>query len=133
MIVGFPEETDAEFKSTLDFIKKCQFASMHIFPYSIRPGTPAAEMKQVEKAVKDTRAHQGAAVADGMHKDYLHGCVGEVYRVLFEQEKAEGFAGHAPNYMEVCVQGQGLHNQVHPVRITSTDGEKLFGTLEVAR
>ena len=44
LITGFPEETEEEFAQTLDFIRKCRFAQMHIFPYSIRPGTPAAKM-----------------------------------------------------------------------------------------
>ena len=64
MIVGFPEETEEEFAQTLDFIRKCCFAQMHIFPYSIRPGTPAAGMTQITKAVKEERAHRAAAVAE---------------------------------------------------------------------
>ena len=60
LITGFPEETEEEFAQTLDFIRKCRFAQMHIFPYSIRPGTPAAKMEQVSKAVKEERARRAA-------------------------------------------------------------------------
>ena len=130
MIVGFPEETEEEFAKTLDFIRRCGFAQMHIFPYSIRPGTPAAEMEQVPKAVKEDRARRAAAAAADMHRAYLDGCVGKTYPVLFEQPRDGKFSGHAPNYMEVLAEGEGLHNQVKPVRITGTDGQVLVGELE---
>ncbi|MCI7712832.1 MAG: tRNA (N(6)-L-threonylcarbamoyladenosine(37)-C(2))-methylthiotransferase MtaB [Clostridiales bacterium] len=130
MIVGFPEETEEEFAKTLDFIRRCGFAQMHIFPYSIRPGTPAAEMEQVPKAVKEDRARRAAAAAADMHRAYLDGCVGKTYPVLFEQPRDGKFSGHAPNYMEVLAEGEDLHNQVKPVRITGTDGRVLFGELE---
>ena len=102
---------------------------MHIFPYSIRPGTPAAKMQQVPKAVKEERAARGAAVAADMQRAYLAGCVGRTYPVLFEQTKGERFSGHAPNYMEVLAAGENLHNAVKQVRITGIDGEALIGEI----
>ena len=130
MIVGFPEETEEEFSQTLDFIRRCGFAQMHIFPYSIRPGTPAAALEQVPKAVKEDRARRAADLAADMHRMYLEGCVGRTYPVLFEQPRDGKFSGHAPNYMEVLAEGTDLHNQVKNVRITGTDGQVLFGQLE---
>lgn len=56
LITGFPEETEEEFGETLAFIEKCGFAAMHIFPYSIRPGTKAAAMAQVDMSVREERA-----------------------------------------------------------------------------
>ncbi len=129
LITGFPEETEAEFQETLAFLERCGFAQMHIFPYSIRPGTPAAEMAQVPKAVKEERARRAAALAARMRRDYLEACVGQTYPVLFEQPREGRFFGRAPNYMEVLVRGEGLHNTVKPVRITGTDGQSLLGEL----
>ena len=129
MITGFPEETEEEFEATLRFIQSCKFAQMHIFPYSIRPGTPAAKMKQIPKSVKEERARRGAAVAADMQQEYLNGCVGKIYPVLFEQPKGDRFSGHAPNYMEVLVDGEDLHNAVKNVRITGVDGETLLGEI----
>ena len=129
LITGFPEETEEEFSKTLSFLERCGFAQMHIFPYSIRPGTPAADMPQVPKAVKEERAHRAAQVAAGLHRKYLEGCVGRTYPVLFEQPRDGRYFGHAPNYMEVLVDGADLHNQVRRVTITGTDGEVLLGTL----
>lgn len=131
LITGFPEETEEEFEETLAFIRTCGFARMHIFPYSIRPGTPAAEMAQVPKALRTARAHRAAEAAGIMQRTYLEGCVGERYDVLFEQPGPDGlFLGHAPNYAAVLAKGEALHNQIRPVRITGTDGQSLFGEME---
>ena len=129
MITGFPEETEEEFEQTLAFIRRCGFAQMHIFPYSIRPGTPAANMKQIPKAVKEERAKRGAAAAAQMREEYLNACVGKIYPVLFEQPKGDRFFGHAPNYMEVLVEGDALHNTVKQVRILGIEGEALLGEI----
>ena len=129
LIVGFPEETEEEFETTLAFIRKCAFAQMHVFPYSIRPGTPAAEMPQVPPAVKEERARRAGAAAQEMHRAYLEGCVGETYCVLFEQPRKGLYSGHAPNYMEVLTAGENLHNQLRNVRITGTDGTALLGEI----
>ena len=102
---------------------------MHIFPYSIRPGTKAAAMPQLTAAVKEERAARAAQVAHRMHQTYLEGCVGRTYPVLFEQEKDGLYTGHAPNYMAVAVQGSELHNQVREVTITACNGETLSGVL----
>ena len=129
LIVGFPGETEEEFVTTLDFVRACGFAEMHIFPYSIRPGTPAAEMEQVPKAVKEERSARAAAVAEELHQEYLSGCVGKVYPVLYEQPYDGRYHGHAPNYMTVAVSGEDLHNKVVLTRITGVEGELLTGEL----
>ena len=129
LITGFPGETEEEFTQTLAFIERCGFAAMHIFPYSIRPGTKAAAMPQLTAAVKEERAARAAQVAHRMHQTYLEGCVGRTYPVLFEQEKDGLYTGHAPNYMAVAVQGRELHNQVREVTITACNGETLLGEL----
>ena len=129
LICGFPEETEEEFAQTLAFIESCGFAAMHIFPYSIRPGTKAAAMAQVPPAVKEARAARAGQVADKLHRAYLAGCVGQVYPVLFEQPKDGRYTGHAPNYMEVAVAADRLHNIIRDVKIVGTDGEILLGEL----
>ena len=98
LIVGFPGETEEEFEKTLDFIRRCGFAQIHVFPYSIRPGTRAAAMEQVPKSVKEERAARAGAIAAALHEEYLQSCVGKTFPVLFEQPGAPGFyTGHAPN------------------------------------
>ena len=83
LIVGFPGETEEEFEKTLDFIRRCGFAQIHVFPYSIRPGTRAAAMEQVPKSVKEERAARAGAIAAALHEEYLQSCVGKTFPVLF--------------------------------------------------
>ena len=130
LIVGFPGETEAEFAKTLDFVRACGFAEMHIFPYSIRTGTPAAKMEQVPKAVKEERAARAAEAAAELNRSYLSGCVGETYPVLYEQEAGGLWTGHAPNYILAGVKGNNLHNQVRRTKITGVQGNMLVGELE---
>ena len=86
-------------------------------------------MEQLSAAVKERRAARAAEVASQMHRAYLEGCVGQVYPVLFEQEKDGYYTGHAPNYCETGVRGGDLHNKVLNVKITGTDGDMLIGEL----
>ena len=131
LIVGFPGETEEEFQQTLDFIQKCAFSAMHIFPYSKRPGTPAAKLPgQVLNAVKEERAHRAAQIARTMQDAYLDSWVGETVPVLFEEERDGLWRGHTTRYCEVTVQSaQPLHNQLRQVRLTGRDGGALQGVL----
>ncbi len=128
LIVGFPGEDESEFTQTLDFIQTCDFSSMHIFPYSPRPGTPAASMKeQVPGPVKEERAQRAAQVSEEMEKRYLDGLKGRRLSVLFEQDEDGCSKGHAPNYAEVRIPTPGLHNVVLDVTITGTADHHLTG------
>ena len=130
LITGFPGETEEEFAQTLAFIERCGFAAMHIFPYSVRPGTKAAAMPdQCTAAVKEQRAARAAETAERMKQAYLHGCVGQTYPVLFEQEKNGLYVGHAPNYCQVGVRGEDLHNKIYGVRIVEVTEDMLTGEL----
>ena len=130
LITGFPGETEEEFAQTLAFIEKCGFAAMHIFPYSVRPGTKAAAMPdQCTAAVKEQRAARAAETAERMKQSYLRGCIGQTYPVLFEQEKNGLYIGHTPNYCQVGVRGTNLHNKIINTTIKGIDGDMLIGEL----
>ena len=112
LIVGFPGETEEEFVQTLDFIQKCAFSSMHIFPYSKRPGTPAAQRPdQILNQVKEERAHRAAAVAEAMEQRYLSRWPGETVSVLFVKS------------------AENLHNCLRDVHILSAEHGTLRGEL----
>ena len=132
LIVGFPGETEGELEESLSIMKTCGFAAMHIFPYSRRPGTPAAAMGgQLGKAEKEARSARAMALARELERTYLQNLVGTVQKVLFEESAPGGlWTGHAPNYARVYAPGQGLHNQVRPVKITSLYEDGLLGQLE---
>ena len=130
LIVGFAGETEGDFQQSLAFIRQCQLAQVHVFPYSRRKGTPAYSMPdQVPRAERERRSHEAGQVAQQLHRAFLRSKVGQVLPVLFEQEKEGLYSGFSPEYCEVRVSGQGLHNQVHPVRITGLAEDHLTGEL----
>lgn len=136
LIEGFPGETEEEFSQTLEMIQKAGFSSMHIFPYSRRPGTVADKLPdQLPPQVKEARCRRAAAVAKEMELRYLTLWVGETLPVLFE-ETAQGanagageWRGHAPNYVQVRAPGKDLHNVLKNVRITGVQGTTLTGEI----
>ena len=131
MIVAFPGETEEEFQQSLDFIRRCAFADMHIFPYSRRPGTPADKMPgQLGNAVKEERSRRAMAVAAEMAAAYREKLVGTVQEVLFEETEGGYYTGHAPNYVKVYAQGDDLHNQIRAVKITAPYKDGVLGLME---
>lgn len=102
VIVGFPGETDEMFKETCDFVRKCGFLYIHIFPYSQREGTDAAVMKhQVPENVKKQRAAELKRIMLETRSDVLRSFDGLETDVLFEETTSDGFfIGHTPNYIE---------------------------------
>lgn len=130
MIVAFPGETEEEFRQSLDFIRRCAFSEMHIFPYSRRPGTPADKMPgQHNNDTKEQRSRAAIAVAEEMNRAYREGLIGTVQEVLFEEMSGEYYTGHALNYERVYALGEDLHNQVKNVRITGLYGEGILGEI----
>lgn len=134
LICGFPGETEAEFTQTLNMIQQADFSSMHIFPYSRRPGTVADKLPdQWDNHTKDERCHRASAVSKAMEERYLGQWVGQTLPVLFE-ETTEGipcgsgiWRGHAPNYVQVRAKGEDLHNVLKNVHITGVEGSALVG------
>jgi threonylcarbamoyladenosine tRNA methylthiotransferase MtaB len=131
LIVGFPGETEEEFAQTLDFIRQCAFSAMHIFPYSKRPGTPAASMPgQVPTAEKEERARRAAAVAEQMERAYLEQWVGQTVPVLFEEARDGLWYGHTTRYTQVAAPSRDdLHNQVRAVALDRVAEHTLLGQL----
>ena len=130
LIVGFPGETEDNHAQTLAFIKKCGFSAMHVFPYSKRPGTKAAEMSgQLTNAVKTKRAAEAQKAALEMEAAYLDSCIGKVLTVLFETEKEGMSIGHAANYTKVCVPNGQLRGIVKNVEIIGVLDKMLVGKI----
>ena len=118
VIVGFPGESEQEFSETVDFLEKTGFYEMHIFKYSRRKGTPAAEMKeQIPEDVKGQRSARlmelEAAMSFKYRESYLH----KETEVLFEEEKTiNGKSyqiGHTREYIKAaCETGENLSGQI---------------------
>ena len=130
LIVAFPGETEAEFSESLAFLEEIGFAAVHVFPYSRRPGTPAAKLSgQHSNMVKEARSAAAGDVAARLSRRYQEGLFGTVQQVLFEQPENGFFTGHAKNYVKVYVPLQDLHNQIRDVRITGLFGDGVAGEL----
>lgn len=128
MIVGFPGETEEEFEKSLSFIRQCRFADMHIFPYSRRPGTPAAEMPgQLPNAVKEERSRRAIAVAQDMSRCYHQELLGTTQAVLVEGTEGEHSVGHAMNYVKIYITGAYPRNEIQTVAVKSLYGDGVTG------
>ena len=104
IIVGFPGETKEEFEETLNFVKEIGFFKVHIFPYSKRKGTKAAEMLyQISKEEKKQRAKILKKVAEETNFNFLKTQKGKTLKVLFETKYNETFTGYSENYSPVKV------------------------------
>lgn len=126
---GFPGETDAEHRQSLEFCREMRFARMHVFPYSEREGTVAATMPDpVPRHIREERARELIALGAGMAEDYRRAQLGTVRRVLFEQ-CAEGVSvGYTPEYMR-CEAPGAVCGQTLPVRMTGLLPEGFSGEI----
>ena len=130
LIAGFPGETEEDHRETLEFIRRCAFAELHVFPYSRRPGTPADKLPdQLTQAVKSRRAHEAKAVSEKTGQAFLEASVGQTLPVLFESSEGEGSLGHSDTYLYVRVPEQGLRGELRDVRILSVKDGILLGEL----
>ena len=108
VMVGFPGETDEEFEESYSFCKEIGFMQMHIFKYSKRPGTVAAEMEnQVPEQIKEQRSKRLIALEKDMKKAFYDSYKGRTVEVLAEQRTKDGrYHATTPNYMEVLVESK---------------------------
>ena len=130
VIVGFPGETEEEFLETLAFCEIIGFAKIHVFPYSKREGTPAADMPgQIEKSVKERRVRDLMALGNRLAEAYRRQTLGTVCEVLLEKQLPTGeWEGYTPEYIHMLVNGGEL-GQIVPVRMDALTEEGMAGTL----
>lgn len=134
IIVGFPGETEEDFRESYAFAEEIGFAKIHVFPYSPKRGTPAAARKdQLLNAVKSERSHTLIQLSDRMAAEFLADAVGTDAEVLYERAVGEGiYEGHTTNYMKVHGRSEvDLTNRICKTHITRAEGEMLFGDAEV--
>ncbi|MDF0545796.1 tRNA (N(6)-L-threonylcarbamoyladenosine(37)-C(2))-methylthiotransferase MtaB [Sphingobium sp. H39-3-25] len=123
IIAGFPTETEAMFAGSLHLVEACDVVHGHIFPYSPRPGTPAARMPQVAHgAIKDRAARLRAACAI-RREAWLAGLVGTQQRILVERS---GRAGHAENFAPVALPDSAQPGEIVTRRIAALENGVLI-------
>jgi threonylcarbamoyladenosine tRNA methylthiotransferase MtaB len=131
VIVGFPGESDTEFQETFTFCLQMQFARIHVFPYSPRPGTAAAAMpEQVTEPLKKERSRQMLALAKESAQAFQKKFIGKTLEVLWEQQVNGAWSGLAGNYIKVYAKSTGdLANQLVPVKLTKIYRDGLWGEI----
>ncbi len=130
VIVGFPGETEEEFEQTLRFCQSVGFARLHVFPFSPRETTPAAQMPdQIAESVKADRVRRLIALGDGLAADYRRGFLGKTVPVLVEEPDHDGgMAGYTPEYIHVRVP-EGKSGSIVSVRLTALTEEGMTGEI----
>lgn len=128
IIAGFPTEDEAMFQNSLKLLDDCDIAMAHVFPFSPRPGTPAARMPQVEREIVKERAERLRAAAAERKSRWLSSLVGTIQNVLLELDLQ---TGHAPNFARVALDQKvargNMRGIMTDIRITSSDGRILTG------
>ena len=124
VIAGFPTETEAMFANTLDLVAECGLTYLHVFPYSERPGTPAARMPAVAKPLRKERAARLRAAGERAVAQFLEGRIGSTAEVLVEKP---GF-GRTEHFAPVALPG-GMAGEVRRLRLTGVDQGRLTGAV----
>ena len=136
VMVGFPDESDEDFKESLQFVEKVCFNKVHIFPYSMREGTVAAKRpNQIQSSIKTLRAKQMAEIAEISFKLNLNKQVGKIYPILFERENCTEFhQGYAPNYTLVKIPAKNsdksLRREIFYVKINGIEKDFCIGEIQ---
>lgn len=128
VMTGFPGETDEEFAESMAFVERCAFAKVHVFTYSVRPGTAAAQMKQIPDSVRHARCREMIHAAAKGQRQFLMDAVGQEYIVLLEKQHGDVISGFTPNYISVSIPAdQGKSNELISVKITAAKQEGCIG------
>lgn len=126
LIVGFPEETDEDFKTTKQNLIDIGFSKIHTFPYSIRRGTKASMMKQVNDTVKKNRTHEILELSDKLESAYYQKFIGKTVSVLVE----DNYSGFTSNYIKVHFDDFQENNTFVNCLITEVDGINVKGIVK---
>ena len=133
VIIGFPGETDAEFRQTLGFCREMRFARIHVFPFSPRPATEAASMPDhVPTGITAERVKRMLALAQESSKAYNERFIGRTRDVLWEQCSGNVWSGLTGNYIRVYTRSsKDLANLITPVKLIKFYREGVFGEIDV--
>ncbi len=135
VIVGFPGESEADFAASLAFVQAMGFSRVHVFPYSLRQGTPAARMEgQVPAPIKAERARAMRAAAAKASRAFRQRFVGRTMTVLWESsrpgDKGLTWSGLTDNYQRVqAVSALDVANRLTATRLEATSGTGLWGQI----
>lgn len=129
LIVGFPGETDEEFRITCDFLKQIGFYKIHTFKYSKRKGTVAEKMpNQILPDVQEQRSKIIMKLSYEMQNEYNQKYLGKTVKVLFEEKEGEYYKGHTTNYMMIYMRSEEkMENEIKDIYIDKIENDRIIG------
>jgi threonylcarbamoyladenosine tRNA methylthiotransferase MtaB len=130
VMVGFPGETDEDFERTLEVVRRARFSRLHVFRFSRRPGTPAADLPgQVPTPVKKARSEELIRLGRHLGRDFRESLIGRTLEVLVERLVAPGEGeGLTDNYVRVRFRGpRARPNEIVPVLLEEAGPDGLVG------
>lgn len=128
LIVGFPNETENEFKETIDTLNKIGFMKIHTFPYSKRKGTPASVMdNQVEPMIKKERVHKILELSNEYEGKYYENNIGKIYDGVVEIHSNGAVIVHTSNFIPVIVDSYVNEGEIVNVKIEKVEGLNVYG------
>jgi threonylcarbamoyladenosine tRNA methylthiotransferase MtaB len=122
LIAGFPTETDEMFDNTLSLIAEAGLAYAHVFPFSSRPGTPAARMPQLDRGIIKARAERLRETSDAALVRHLDGQVGRTVEAIVERQGR----ARAADFTEIAFEGAGAAGEIARLTVTGHDGKRAF-------
>ncbi|NTW72627.1 MAG: radical SAM protein, partial [Eubacteriaceae bacterium] len=134
VMVGFPGETEDDFNETVNYIKEIRFSKLHVFKYSKRAGTPAAEYEnQVPDRTKEKRSRLLIALSEELEKEYAGEFIGKEAEILIERKVKNTenyYSGHTKNYLDVTIEShKDITSKIVKVRILKLENSHLSGIL----
>ena len=131
IMVGFPTESEDDFRDNVNFAKEIGFEKVHVFPYSPREGTRAARMEQIEKSIKEKRSHIMIEETEKVRQVFLQSQIGKTVEVLLETRHDDSFTeGYTKNYTPVRVKGSHPCGKLVTAKITDVDGDFCIAKVE---
>lgn len=135
IIVGFPGESNVEFEATYEFLKGIKLSKMHIFKYSKRTGTKAAEMPfQVDGLIKEERSKKLIELNNALEVEFMEKFLGREMRVLYEEAisgKENTYVGYTENYIKVITESdENLEGKIVPTKLVAVKQENMEGIIE---
>lgn len=131
--MDFLGETEKEFEETYDLLKEIKLYKIHVFQYSKRDGTKAAEfINQITPEIKEKRSKKIIELSNINLKEYNKEYIGKVIEVLVEEQETENFKGHTKNYMYVSIRENksDIRNKIVKVLIQDLQNDMLIGRVK---
>lgn len=134
IIAGFPGESNGEFEATYEFLKGIKLSKMHIFKYSKRTGTKAADMPfQVDGLIKEERSKKLIELNNTLEVEFMGKFIGREMRVLYEEAisgKENTYVGYTENYIKVITESEeNIEGKILPTKLVSVENENMVGII----